>query len=63
MRRKISRKKTRCPAYPDKVRFRDAESAKRALAVIREHPAKGGRKPVRWYPCSACGGFHLTSEE
>lgn len=62
MRRSIRRKSGRCPAYPGKVTYRDAESAKRALAVINAHPSKGDGKPTRWYECSACGGVHLTSE-
>lgn len=61
MRRKIGRKHKRCPWYPSKVTYRDAESAARALAVISEHPAHGDHKPTRWYLCP-CGGYHLTSQ-
>ena len=44
-----------------KTRFRDAQTAKLALAKIRN--VATGSHPVRWYRCERCKGFHLTSQE
>lgn len=59
MRRIIGRAKRKaCPTR--KVRFRDHESAVRALRQTRDRGAD--KLPVRAYECNLCHGWHLTSQ-
>jgi uncharacterized protein YlaI len=44
-----------------KTRYRTRSDAERALKTITRHSKKGDERPVRSYPCSDCGGHHLTS--
>lgn len=45
-----------------KLRFPDELAAKLALAAIRRRDnPKRGKLECRCYPCSGCGGWHLTA--
>ena len=59
-----------CPAFPNKVRFRDHKEAIRALHSTevsakraRERGAASRRNERRTVDCTACKGYHLTSWE
>ena len=54
--------KRTCNAYPDKVRYRDHESAAFVAQSIRDNHPSRPNLPARVYECS-CGGWHLTSQE
>lgn len=45
----------------DKIRYSTGAAARRALSGIRRRAPKHEKKPVAYYPCKHCGGFHLTS--
>jgi hypothetical protein len=63
MKRRVGKTGRRtCGTYPDKVRYRDHESAAYAAMSIREHHPDRNQLPVRVYECP-CGGWHLTSSE
>lgn len=59
MRRRVARsKRSACPTR--KVRYRDHESAVRALRGVAG--SARAKIPVRAYRCNLCQGWHLTSQ-
>lgn len=59
MRRRVARsKRSACPTR--KVRYRDHESATRALRNVAG--SCRGKIPVRAYRCNLCRGWLLTSQ-
>lgn len=62
MRRVVARSAKKRACKSGKVRFRDHQSATRALRTAR---ARSSREvvPQRAYECPMCKGWHLTSEE
>jgi hypothetical protein len=66
----LSKHTQRCAATPDKRRYRDNQEAKRDLRNFRARAAQELKtqgyttyNQKRTYECSACKGFHLTSQE
>lgn len=61
--RRRTRANGKCP-YTGKVRWKDHESAARAMATIRSENPTGRQLPVRAYQCvPGCRGWHLTHLE
>lgn len=50
-----------CSLHPNKTRFKDHDSAVRALHHIANKSDRDN-VPLRAYQC-VCGGYHLTHEE
>lgn len=68
--RQAGKHNQRCSVTPDKVRYRDLEQAKNALFHFKrnakEQKAATGSTTYnqkRPYECSACKGYHTTSQE
>lgn len=63
----MARKRPRRVSECGKTRYRDADEAKHALALIRAKAAPGDTIPFRWYEHDkeegGCGGVHLSSHE
>ncbi|NCA08270.1 MAG: hypothetical protein EBS85_06055 [Micrococcales bacterium] len=66
----LSKHNQRCSATPDKRRYRDNQEAKRDLRNFRARAFQELKtmgyttyNQKRTYECSACKGFHLTSQE
>ena len=60
----------RCAATPEKRRYRDNQEAKHDLRNFRARAAQDMKtkgfttyNQKRTYECSACKGYHLTSQE
>lgn len=46
-----------------KRRYKDHESARRALVNLAKRGPRRGSTLVRCYQCPHCNGWHLTSQE
>jgi hypothetical protein len=60
MRRHVAVSRTGC--VTGKVRFKDKESARRALVNLRGRGPRRGKMLARCYECPSCRGWHLTSQ-
>jgi len=68
-RQNIGRHNAPCPVHPGKIRYRDDQQAKRALSTMKtrarielEKYGSTEFRQNRVYECTACRGWHTTSQ-